>query len=555
LAARPSVAGIELAGTTGANFLTVNPGASLVGMGGTGIAGYPDLSAMTWNPAALGLMNESQLMFTHMPLPNAASQEWMSFGGRTGDAPTRWALSGRYEGDGSFQLRDPLGNLTGTFNSSSLALGVNAARALDRHTVVGMGAKFVNENLGSVAGYGGTFDMGILYHAGPLSLGAATQNMGGSMKYDSLAYSMPLNFGAGLALADVKHGLRVTMDFNHPNAYYEDVRTGAEWIWKQHVALRVGYRQELNAPINDPMNGASFGLGGGGHGLWFDYGFVASADGTTQQRITLRVSPKDWGMSFASDVDDPNSTGGSSPPSPPAASSQPSASASASGAANSAASNSAANSAPAPVAAASPTVAPLAASSSAASSLAPVVSPPASSTSPGTKTVATIASAARSTPEPSTPSPVLTTLVPVTPPDVPAPKPVLASRPASLPAVSAPAPESKPSAAPVTESAGAASPGGAPPAASAPQTSANGSHANTSATPTAAVNPGASATPVVESAVQANGKPVKIHVKKGETLESIAKRFDTTKAAIMMENNLVTEKLHPGQELKIPAHQ
>jgi LysM repeat protein len=69
------------------------------------------------------------------------------------------------------------------------------------------------------------------------------------------------------------------------------------------------------------------------------------------------------------------------------------------------------------------------------------------------------------------------------------------------------------------------------------------------------VNPGASATPVVESAVQANGKPVKIHVKKGETLESIAKRFDTTKAAIMMENNLVTEKLHPGQELKIPAHQ
>jgi len=102
LAARPAAAGIELAGTTGANFLTIGPGASLVGMGGVGMAGYSDLSAMTWNAASLGLMQESQLMFTHMPLPNSTEQEWMAFGGRMAISPTRWALSGRYEGDGSF---------------------------------------------------------------------------------------------------------------------------------------------------------------------------------------------------------------------------------------------------------------------------------------------------------------------------------------------------------------------------------------------------------------------------------------------------------------------
>jgi LysM repeat protein len=447
LIARPAVAGIELAGSTGANFLTVNPGASLVGMGSTGVAGYPDLSAMTWNPAALGMMNESQLMFSHMPLPNAASQEWMSFGGRTGEAPTRWALSARYEGGSSFQVRDPLGQLTGTFNSPSLALGVNAARAIDRHTVVGMGAKFVNENHGSGAGYGGTFDIGILFHLGPLSLGAAAQNMGGSIRYDSLAYSMPRNLGAGLALADLKHGLRATLDFNHPSAYYEDLRAGAEWIWRERVALRVGYRQELNAYINDPMNGASFGLGGGGHGLWLDYAFVASADGTTQQRIALRVSPKAWGMSLASGVDDPNSTGASSSPPSPAASNQTSAPKPASGAATSSASSGAANSAPAPPAAASP-----AAASPVASS--PTVAPaPAASNPPSPKAVA----------------------------------------PATLP------------------------------------------------------------TPVAESAVKANDKPVRIYVQKGETLESIAKRLGTTKAAIMMENNLVSEKLHSGQELRIPS--
>jgi LysM repeat protein len=150
------------------------------------------------------------------------------------------------------------------------------------------------------------------------------------------------------------------------------------------------------------------------------------------------------------------------------------------------------------------------------------VTPAAKAPAPAVSTPA--AAAVPTTPEPSAPSPELTTLVPVTPPAVPAPKPVIARRPATLPAVSAPAPQSKPSEAPVTETA----------------------------------NVGASAalatTPAVESSVRPDGKPVKIQVKKDETLESIAKRFGTTKVALMMENNLVTEKIHPGQELKIPNH-
>jgi LysM repeat protein len=594
LAARPAVAGIELAGTTGANFLSIGPGASLIGMGGTGLAGYPDLSAMTWNAAALGLMNESQLMFTHMPLPNSASQEWMSFGGRMGEAPTRWALSGRYEGDGSFKAYDALGNLTGTFNASSLALGVNAARALDRHTVVGMGAKFVNENLGAVSGYGGTFDIGVIYRAGPLSLGAAAQNMGGSMKYDSLAYSMPLNFGTGLSLRSVKTGLSASVDFNHPNAYYDDVRTGAEWLWKDHMALRIGYRQELNAPSDDPMNSVSAGFGLGGHGMWFDYGFVASGDGTSQQRITLRVSPKDWGF-LSADLDNPNGAGGSAASSAPPTR-QPSAAAGGSAtpangpaaATSSATSGAAAGSAAASTSAASapttaatpPVAAPITTSSAASAATATKsTSTSTSSTSAGTRAAsptsstpapaaaavmpppvapipsAPLPSTSSSAPvksEPASPAPELTTLVPVTPPAVPAPKPVAASRPTTLPSVSAPAPQLQPSEAPVTASADDAA------AAAAPAKGKRGKPAEAStpaAAPAVVITPAVATTPGLESAIGKDGKPVRIHVKKDETLESIAKRFGTTKAALMMENNLVTEKLHLGQELKIPSHQ
>ena len=569
LAARPAMAGIELAGTTGANFLTIGPGASVIGMGGTGNAGYPDLSSMAWNPAALGLLNESQLMLTHMPLPNSASQEWMSFGGRMGVAPTRWALSGRYEGDGSFVAKDPLGNVTGTFNSSSLALGVNAARPLDLHTVVGMGAKFVNENLGSVSGYGGTFDFGVVYHNGPMTLGATALNMGGSMKYDSLAYSMPLTFGTGLALSSERAGLTIAVDYNHPNAYYDDVRTGAEWLWKDHFALRVGYRKELNAPSDDPMTGVSGGFGIGGHGMWLDYGYVASADGSNQQRVSIRVSPKEWAF-LANDIENPNDAGASSAarPAPAASSTQAPAATSSSIAPAPAATTPAPPAAPpvaapgtsassgttsgaAPAATTNPKPATTSTKSATTATSAPApaaVMPPPVAPAP-TSPMPTASSSKPSTPEPSAPAPALTTLVPVTPPAIPAPKPVVTSKPNTMPGVSAPAPQVQPTEAPVTT----------PPAESgtAAPVSGKGQKGKPAATTPAVAAPAvaAPAPATVETAVGKDGKAVRIHVKKDETLDSIAKRFGTTKAAIMMENNLVTDKIRPGQELKIPNHQ
>jgi LysM repeat protein len=47
-------------------------------------------------------------------------------------------------------------------------------------------------------------------------------------------------------------------------------------------------------------------------------------------------------------------------------------------------------------------------------------------------------------------------------------------------------------------------------------------------------------------------RPAKVSVKKGETLESIAKQWGTSPAAIMMENNLVKDTVKPGQSLKLP---
>jgi len=45
-----------------------------------------------------------------------------------------------------------------------------------------------------------------------------------------------------------------------------------------------------------------------------------------------------------------------------------------------------------------------------------------------------------------------------------------------------------------------------------------------------------------------------VTVKSGDTIASIARRYDTTIPAIMMENNMVSERILVGQKLKLPDH-
>ena len=47
-------------------------------------------------------------------------------------------------------------------------------------------------------------------------------------------------------------------------------------------------------------------------------------------------------------------------------------------------------------------------------------------------------------------------------------------------------------------------------------------------------------------------RPAQVVVKKGESMSDIARRWGTSSAAIMMENNLVSSNVKPGQKLKLP---
>jgi len=289
-------AGIDNAGTTAANFLSVGSGAGVLGMGGAVLGMGRDLNAASWNPGALGWVNETQLVLSHSGLADEQAQEWLGAGGRLGGS-TRWALTGLYHGQGSFQGRDASGVSTGSFDVSSMAVGAQLAQNFGGRGTIGVGAKYVTEDLGTVRGSGFTFDLGAMLQAGRFGLGVAAQNLGGQMKYDGSAYRFPANYGMGASLAVPEHGLRFALDANFPVAYYSDVRGGVEWMWRDQFALRAGYRAELGADEGEPLTGPSFGMGAGLGGLWLDYGYLISGMGDGgEHRLGLTVRPGGFNM-------------------------------------------------------------------------------------------------------------------------------------------------------------------------------------------------------------------------------------------------------------------
>jgi hypothetical protein len=289
-------AGIENAGVTGANFLSLGSGARTLSMGGATLGLGDDVGGAAWNAASLGWLGGSEAMVSHAGLQNGSLQEFGAYGGRVSHTQTRWAVTGLYQGDGTFEGRDVSGVSTGSFSVSSMAFGAMVAQQVGSVVTLGFGSKYVSEKLGSVSGGGFTFDGGVMIRRGPFGFGVAAQNLLGQMKYGPATYQFPTNYGAGIAFTHPATGLRVAMDVNVPNSYHPDVRAGVEWTYKGLAAFRTGYRKELGSP-GDPLTGASFGLGAGHNGMWMDYGYLLSGNGGSgEHRLGLRLDLGHLGM-------------------------------------------------------------------------------------------------------------------------------------------------------------------------------------------------------------------------------------------------------------------
>jgi LysM repeat protein len=548
----------DASGTAAASFLSVGSGASVLSMGGATLATGTDLASAAWNPASLARVDALQFALTHAPMPGGATQDWLAAGGRFG-GEWRWSTQALFHREAGIEGRDASNNPTGELSATDLGVGAHLARRFGRSLDVGLGAEWIHESLAGTPGSGVAFSGGLRTSVGRYGFGLAARHVGGGMSYGGARYDLPGVIAFGASYEDPARGLRVAADLESPTHYYRSLRLGGEWLWRGQLALRAGYRSELGNTDAARLSGPTFGVGTGAGSLWMDYAFTPDgSEGAGSHRLGLTFRPGTTTRATGG-----RTVGEAAPAKPRERAARP-----APASARPAASK------PAPAASAesraTPGIVPVTAS--------PAAAVPSSSTE-AKRPEAESKAAAKPVSDADVPVPPVT---PVKGADkVAMPSSGAAANPpaavvtpgnstgASANATAKPAAEKRAKAGTSAPAKSAASPGTPQAAASAPAKSAP---AKTSAAPStstanaapkrdagsnASANAGgagttlASSQPPVESVVPP-ARPKSVIVSQGETLASIARRWNTSVAAIMMANDRVNEKVTPGQRLKLP---
>ncbi|HEY6866402.1 MAG TPA: PorV/PorQ family protein [Candidatus Eisenbacteria bacterium] len=256
--------GEQRTGTVSGTFLKIGVGARAEGLGESFVAVANDPTAIYWNTAGLASVQRQAVEFSHVSWPGDINYEhiaWVVPARRLGGSLAFQFGTLATRLDETTELM-PFG--TGrTFNYYDLVLGAAYARRWTDKLLVGAGAKYVREDLGSQVGGPVTnvmlFDVGSIYYLGYGSVRIATSlsNFGAQFapggtyvspytgeqrSYD--AFDPPLMFRYGLAFEPIENPvqrLTTSVEFNQPADNRQAAKVGLEWAWQRRLALRSGY--------------------------------------------------------------------------------------------------------------------------------------------------------------------------------------------------------------------------------------------------------------------------------------------------------------------------
>ena len=311
----------ESSGETGVakyagEFISLGVGARALALGGAYVALATDVTAGYWNPAGLSRINYPEFMLMHdeafgslvnhdyaaaaIPFGKSASLGLSVIRLGVDDIPdTRNAgvdIDGNVTYDpNEFSRIDP--NRVTFFNSADWAFYFTYSKRHSENFSYGANLKFIRRDLGNHSATGIGFDIGVWYSPWEnLALGVNLQDITTTfLAWDTgrnELISPTLKMGGAFFLqalggrftpvvdVDVRFENRQYASTAHLGPVSFDVRTGLEYLFKDLVALRVGYSDvkqlTMGAGLHFPM-------------LSIDYSF-AKFDGVDQLGNTHRIS-------------------------------------------------------------------------------------------------------------------------------------------------------------------------------------------------------------------------------------------------------------------------
>lgn len=289
-------------GTRSGEFLLLPVGARATAIGGAYSALANDVSALYWNPAGIGLMENRGAMVSYIDYVADTRHAWVGlavpFGGGQRALGFQVGTFGFSE-QPEYTVDEPNG--TGrNYSVNMTSIGVTLAQRFTDRFSFGMTGKIVNEALGSANGSTWAVDIGTTYTAtvgGRAVRGAFTiTNLGGTLRHrgsgldldfpeqdpnlpigtkegelTSKAWDLPTAFRFGAAydvMSSASNRLTLAGEFAQPSGNDISGSVGAEYALQPsaglNVAVRGGYHYE---PDNDVESAASSMNGANGDGL------------------------------------------------------------------------------------------------------------------------------------------------------------------------------------------------------------------------------------------------------------------------------------------------
>lgn len=289
-------------GTTAANFLELGYGSAGIAMGDAYVSLAKDISAIYWNPAGLGFLQNHEFQVMYQPWIADINTSYMGFGYVRPSLGT-FALGLIYTGYGEEEVTSMLMQ-EGTgekFDGSDYCISLSYGRRLVQWFSFGASIKHIASRIWHENATAYAIDLGAIVSTSFLSptgdkaegmaIGMSISNYGSRLQYDGIdlkrpideepdeagnfAYvparfetqnwELPLIFRIGVSanpLLTSRHRFTVSVDALHPNNNSEYLNLGGEYALTLPgfgvVSLRSGYK---GFQMVDTEYGMTFGFG------------------------------------------------------------------------------------------------------------------------------------------------------------------------------------------------------------------------------------------------------------------------------------------------------
>lgn len=284
--------GNDQAGTSGAAFLKIAPGARPVGMGEAFTAVADDVHAAYWNPAGLATLQKPEFAAMHMEYFQNINYEYAAFALPTKSIGTFGVSISNLNMSDLERRTDDTDVADGQFKASDSAYGLHYGRRVGDRLALGATGKFIRQTIDEVSANAFAADLGALYDIRwqDMKVGAAVQNLGSSVKFREESDPLPMLMRIGVSGRALERKLLLSSDITIPRDNQIGLAFGGEYRHRLakglSAAVRSGYRTDTDV---DGLSGLSAGGGLTFGRASFDFAWVPFGDLGNAYRLSLHI--------------------------------------------------------------------------------------------------------------------------------------------------------------------------------------------------------------------------------------------------------------------------